>query len=186
MKRDWLAKTASEEMDSTAASQIISYGIDQALEVIKGDPSILSVGCGDGTEMELWRERLNTTVFGIDLNDASLEKCLHKGLNVEKMDMHDLSFDTGSFGLVFARDVFEHSLNHVQVLSEFSRVSSKYVVIVLPDETWQSSTWHFIIPTLKQMISLGEKSGLKLVALREYNLIVGRAVIEQVMYVFEK
>lgn len=187
MKKDWLKTVSSEEMDSESASEIIEYSIGEALGVIKGNQSILCVGCSDGTEMEIWEKLTNSrAITGIDLNENSLSKCRSKGLRVHQMDMHDMEFNNNMFGVVFARDVFEHALNHVQVLSEMARVSRKYVVIVLPDDTWQSSIWHFMIPTLKQMISLGEKAGLKLAALREYNLIVGKASINQCLYVFEK
>lgn len=189
MKHDLLPLVASEEMDSGAAKEIIEAAVKQASLIVRHDgmgfAKVLCVGCGDGTELDLWAER-KTMPVGIDLNDASIEKTRKRGYQVEKMDMHNMTFEDLSFDVVFARDVFEHALSPMEALLEMARVSRQYVIVVVPDETWQSSAWHFIVPTMRQMLSLGEKAGLKLRAVREYNRIVGGTVINQSMYVFTK
>ena len=179
-KQDWLGLVGSEEMDSASAYQTISIAHHYITSLIEPS-SVLCVGCSDGTELELWGN-----AQGIDLNDKSLEKCRSKGFLVHKMDMHDMSFDDNKFELVFARDVFEHSISHIKAIEEYARVSSKYVAIVLPDESWQWSEWHFIIPNTIQMISLGEKVGLKLRAMRQYNVNMGSMNVQQTLYLFEK
>lgn len=182
MKNDkWLNLVGSEVMDSDGAERIISVAVGLIKEKIKEPESVLCVGCGGGTEMEMWNNPQ-----GIDLNKTSLERCRQKGLMVHEMDMHKMSFNDDAFELVFARDVFEHAISPIRAISEMSRVSSKYVAIVVPDESWQSSEWHFLIPTMKQMISLGEKVGLSLLMYREYSFIVGNSDVWQNLYLFKK
>jgi ubiquinone/menaquinone biosynthesis C-methylase UbiE len=178
---DWLKLVGSEEMDSNSQDRLIAYATSNVHDIIGREQRTLCVGCGDGTEMEYF-----SNPFGIDINEKSLEKCRERNLMVENMDMHHMTFDDGQFDLVFSKDNFEHAISPIEAISEFARVSSKYVVIVLPDETWQSSKWHFIIPTIKQMVTLGEKVGLVLKSFREYNVMVGEACVFQSLYVFQK
>lgn len=180
-RKDWFEFVASEVMDSCNQSLLIGYAIKYIKEVIGVPDKTLCVGVGDGTEMDYFNK-----CVGIDISDVSITKCKKDGFDVRKMDMHDMTFDDDTFDLVFSKDNFEHALSPINAISEFARVSSKYVVIVVPDESWQSSMWHFIIPTVKQMISLGEKAGLMLRALREYNIVIGQMAVGQSLYIFQK
>ena len=177
----WLDLVGSEEMESEKQESLIHHAIMDIKKVIGEPKNTLCVGCADGTEMKYFDKP-----FGIDLNEKSLAKCREKNLQVEKMDMHHMTFSDNTFELVYSKDNFEHAISHIEALSEYARVSSRYVAIVLPDDSWQSSGWHFIIPTLKQMVTLGEKCGLMFKALREYNLIVGRSAVYQSIYIFQK
>jgi len=180
-KTDFLKLAGSEEMDSFAASGIITAAIAETVRVIGDIDDVLCIGVGNGAELSFFKK-----VKGIDINEKSISICRDMGYDVEKMDMHNMSFQDNTFSMVFSRDVFEHAVSPIEAISEMARVTRKYVVIVLPDETWQSSKWHFIIPTVKQMIFLGEKAKLQLKALREYNMMVGNTVINQSLYIFEK
>jgi len=177
----WLELVASEEMDSQGAYHTILAAVQTVKEII-GDPeSTLCIGCGAGVELGLFDH-----ATGIDLNEQSLVVCREAGYTAEKMDMHAMTFPDGKFELVFSRDVFEHAVSPIEAISEMARVSKKYVAVILPDESWQSSKWHFIIPTMKQMISLGEKVGLLLQSYREYDVIIGNTDVHQYVYIFRK
>ena len=183
MSKDWLSFMGAEEMDSVNQYQLISLAVRLAKELTDNAFTVLSVGCADGTEMELF----GGDVKGIDLNDVSLQKCTNKGLDVQKMDMHKMTFPDNSFDLVFSKDNFEHALTPIHAIEEFARVTSKYVCIVLPDESWQSDGRHLIIPTMRQMIALGEKAGLALKSYREYNIIVNNiCTVTSCFYLFQK
>jgi len=180
MQSKWIEKAATEEMDSQGALPLIEVSASVTLS-ITGQVKTLCVGCGDGTEMGFFKD-----VEGIDLNEASLDKCLDKGCKVAKMDMHDMSYPDNSFDLVFARDSFEHSESPIQVLSEMARVTKKYISITLPDQSWDISDWHYLIPTLRQMIAMGDKVGLNLRSYKEFNRILGAQFVTQHLYIFEK
>ena len=181
MKKDWLALVGSEVMDSSNQDSLIRHAVKFTKDVIGVPEKTLCVGVGDGTEMDYF-----TNVKGIDISDESIRKCVEDGYDVVKMDMHDMTFPDGSFDLVFSKDNFEHAISPIEAMSEFARVSNKYVVIVVPDESWQSSGWHFIIPTFKQMVTLAEKCGMALRALREYNVMIGQMCVFQTLYIFQK
>jgi len=179
--KKWIDNTASEVMDSQGAFSLIGVAAGETLAVTGDDIKTLCIGCGDGTELGFFKD-----VVGIDLNNTSLEKCKAKGYHVEKMDMHELTFNDNSFDLVFARDSFEHAVAPIQVLSEMARVSKRYVSITLPDQSWDGSHYHYLIPTLRQMLAMADKVGLNLRSYREFNRGVGQMVIFQHLYIFEK
>jgi ubiquinone/menaquinone biosynthesis C-methylase UbiE len=168
-------------MDSAGQESLIRSAYSTVKNIIGEQKKTLCVGVGDGTELKYFRG-----AYGIDINDKSIEKCREENFNVSKMDMHKMTFQDGVFDLVFSKDNFEHSVSHIEVISEFARVSRRYVAIVLPDESWQCSGWHFIIPNMKQMISLGEKVGLSLRAFREYDVLSGTRIVGQFIYIYEK
>ncbi|HEB13632.1 MAG TPA: methyltransferase domain-containing protein, partial [candidate division CPR3 bacterium] len=102
------------------------------------------------------------------------------------MDMHDLKFEDERFDLVFARDVFEHAVAPFVVFSEMARVSKKYVLIILPDDTWGKSPLHISIPTLKQMVVLGMKQDMGLCLYDEAYHIAVDIPFKEYYYVFRK
>ena len=179
--KSWLKLVGSEVMNSKEAIFLIRIHVGLINEKIGEPKSVLVIGCADGTEMSLWDNS-----EGIDLNQTSLNICESKGLKARMMDMHKMDFNDNSFELVSSRDVFEHAISPIEAISEMSRVSSKYVAITIPDSSWQWSDWHFIIPTMEQMLSLGEKVGLKLLSYREYGAIQGSEYVKQYLYLFEK
>lgn len=162
-KKKWkryLEIPASEQMDSSSQAALI----DNAIVHIPHDAhEIICVGCGDGYELFRiknlpWVKR----VVGTNLNPKQTEYVKRRRLECYCADMHDLPFEDNSFDLCFLRDVFEHALSPYIAMSELARVSRKYVLIVLPDESWQFSKWHYIIPTKVQIVSLALKCGLLL------------------------
>ncbi len=146
----FIEEIGAEEMDSAGAAELIDFAIGLIPSDVK---SVLCVGFGSGYELEKIEER-GCKVKGVDYNQKNIERT--KDLfDVKQMDMHDLKFKDKSSDLVFARDVFEHATSHITAFSEMARVSKKYILITLPDNVWALSLNHTLIPTLKQMITLG-------------------------------
>ena len=108
---DWILNTTSEVMDSAGHIGNINKAIEVSLTNVN-IKSVLSVGSGDGTEMELFKS-VGLEVKGIDGNAVSVDKCKSKGLDVIQGDMHQMPFKKGEFDMVFSRDVFEHAFSHV-------------------------------------------------------------------------
>lgn len=156
----YLQVAASEKMDSTGAADLINNAI---LHLPPDAGKVLCIGCGDGYELSRIRG-----AAGTNLNPEQVEQVRSKGFECYHADMHELPFEDKSFDTVFCRDAFEHALSPYIAISEFARVARKYVLIVVPDESWQFSKWHYICPTPIQMISLGIKLGLKPAAAWRY------------------
>jgi len=155
--KHYLNWQSQEEMDSTSQASIVENSLNHLPEDAK---TILCVGIGDGYEMLKIRET-KRAVSGITLNKQAVK---YDGLDVYKMDMHHMAFESASFDLVYAKDVFEHAFSHWLALKEMVRVSKKYIMIILPDtEKWSGGKYHTIVPNEIQMIELAKKFGLKLV-----------------------
>jgi SAM-dependent methyltransferase len=94
------------------------------LEIIPKLPaaaSVLDVGCGQGPALRIFREK-QIDAIGITLNEEDVKACQAIGLNVLCMDQNALEFPDGSFDLVWARHVLEHSIAPYFTLNEFNRV----------------------------------------------------------------
>lgn len=76
------------------------------------DLEILDIGCGLGQTLGYLKKRGFNNLFGIDINDESIEICKKNGLAVEKID------DTRDFALntpkKFDRIIMSHVLEHIR------------------------------------------------------------------------
>lgn len=172
---DYIKSIGEEEMDSAGLEPMFA-SIPQYLPDVD---TTLAVGCGTGTELNY----LPGEVRGIDINP------IHKSEQIDTGDMHDLPYKDNEFELVYIRDAFEHSVAPIVAISELARVSSKYVCIILPDEVWTESHWHLIIPTMRQLMNLAEKVGLRLLRVRDIRMIINKGgffLLHNRIYVFEK
>lgn len=77
----WAAETAIEREQKKAAQA-------RFLKYLKNSPRIADLGCGDGTFLELLKERHpEKFAIGIDSNTELVSACKARGLNVKKMDV---------------------------------------------------------------------------------------------------
>ena len=119
------------------------------------------VGAGDGTEMELIKEK-DIKATGIQINPEQTQECQEKGLYCEIMDMHELTFADKEFDLVFCKDCFKQAMSHIIVWNEFVRVAKKYILISEPDDQWAWKAHNYLILTYEQFEMLAKKSGWKI------------------------
>jgi len=75
---------------------------------------------------------------GIDysLDAIKLGKQVHPYLNIKRGDIYNLVYEDNSFDLVICTEVLEHLENPAKALKEIERVSSKYVLLTVPNEPW--------------------------------------------------
>lgn len=118
----WSHKPQKEEFRHTVAHELVKEG------------PILDVGCGDGFLMCSLTEKY-TEVQGVDLSPVAISLCREKGLNASICDFTNgrLPFPDSAFGTVIALDVLEHTLTPETLLAEMKRVSSKYIIISVPN-----------------------------------------------------
>lgn len=81
---------------------------------------VLDVGCGQGFCQPFFEE-IGLTYQGVTLGE-DYQKARAAGRNVREADMSFLPWPGGSFGLIFARHVLEHSPFPVITLMEWRRV----------------------------------------------------------------
>lgn len=173
-QKEWIEKIGKEEMDSRGLEPLFAT---VASYLPKDIETTLSVGCGNGRELPFY-----PGAKGLDYNPINGSNPL-----VTTGDMHDIPFQDGEFDLVISRDSFEHATSPITALSEMSRVSRKYVCIVLPDLAWTESDWHLIIPDMRQLMNLAEKCGLAMRYRRDIRFVMHASyVLENHLYLFQK
>lgn len=98
---------------------------------------ILDVGCGDGTDAEIFLEEYKLDTYGVDVYaHGNISK--QTKLKFQMASILDLPFQSGEFDYVFAHDVLHHvdeknqSQNiHLKALLELKRVVKKKGIIIL-------------------------------------------------------
>lgn len=86
--------------------------------------NILDIGCDEGLLRDMLPE--GSCYTGIDISGKPDIQ-----LNLEKLE--SLPFDAGTFDLVLCTDVLEHLDNLHLIFSELVRVSSRYILVSLPN-----------------------------------------------------
>lgn len=117
------AGTVSEEVQRRIAGTLNAIPSDCA--------SVLDVGCGDGRVTDLVAAR-NTRTVGCDLSPEALR---HVRASCTVARIEQLPFRDAGFDLVLCSEVLEHlpSTTYTQALQEIARVSSKYILVTVPN-----------------------------------------------------
>ncbi len=98
---------------------------------------ILDVGCGEGaTIVKLKQAKIGKTLEGIDNSEDALQigRKIYLGINIKSGDIYNLPYKDGSFDLLICTEVLEHLKYPRKALAELRRVSSKYVLLSVPNE----------------------------------------------------
>ncbi len=109
---------------------------NQANQIIAGavEPgSVLDLGCGDGTLLALLAKR-GITGVGLDLSGKAVAIARQRSLDCRAHDLTEpLPFSDKSFDSVLIIDVLEHLYRPDQLLTEASRVASRYLYVSTPN-----------------------------------------------------
>lgn len=87
-------------------------------------PRLLDVGCWDGTATVRYGTALGAEMHGIEIFPRPAREAEARGVGVAALDLEHARFpwDTGSFDVIVANQVFEHLKNIWLPLSEIHRV----------------------------------------------------------------
>lgn len=83
---------------------------------------VLDVGCNSGEFMVLLKEKKGCDVYGVEISEHLVAKCIEKGLNVSKSDAEELPFEDGAFDVVTCMEVLVHLHDPAKALKEMRRV----------------------------------------------------------------
>lgn len=100
-------------------------GIKVLQRLSRGAKSILDLGCGEGTRLNLLlTKKQNGT--GVDISQTALDmgKKSYPKIKFIKADLEKIPLKDGSFDLIYSAYVFEHLTNPAKVLSEAIRLTS--------------------------------------------------------------
>ncbi len=121
-------------------SQYLVNGFFQTIETIVAQlsfESVLDVGCGEGMLLKNLAPYVNEkTCHGIDLDPAEVADAAQNlpFCQVKVGSTYDIPFPDASFDLVICTEVLEHLETPEKALSEFARVSRKFVLLSVPRE----------------------------------------------------
>jgi len=99
---------------------------------------LLDVGCGDGSDAEIFINEFGLDVHGVDVyEDKNIRNIIN--LKFKKGGIYDIPFENNSFDYVFLHDVLHHIderhqnyNNHIKGLKELRRVCKEdgYIIIL--------------------------------------------------------
>lgn len=119
-----------ENYDSSGS--IKTYKVPAVLRNIPKDVNnILDVGCGNGIITNILNETYD--IVGVDISAKALEQV--KGEIIE-CSSGNIPVQDNSFDLVLSSQLLEHLSDNLlnETLSEFKRISKKYILITVPNE----------------------------------------------------
>ena len=108
------------------------------LEIKRLKPeSILDVGAGEGFVLEkLRQQKIGKKLEGIEYMDEAitLGKKVNPKVTIKKGDIYKLPYKANSFEVIICTEVLEHLEEPNKALIELKRVTSKYIILSVPNE----------------------------------------------------
>lgn len=157
----------SPKFESSESMQFAHFCFTQYAkkEHLRKDAKILEIGCGWGQMLQKLASEGYSDLTGASASPEDVERAKQEGINVIQADMHELPFDLGTFDVIIASHVFEHTPAPFIALAEWSEMLKVggHLLILTPDqeEKWAAEPHHFIVPTPRQMKYLALKAGFE-------------------------
>lgn len=109
-------KTTRDAHDQRIKDSLLFFGIDN----FSFSCSILVVGCRDGRQMNILKQKGFKNIYGIDIVSSMVEKCNARGFDVIQCDVHALSIGIKirKFDLIIATHVLEHCYSPLLAVQE--------------------------------------------------------------------
>lgn len=92
--------------------------------------SVLDLGCGDGTLLQLLQQELEVKGYGVEIRDEGVLACTQKGLNVLQQNLEGglALFEDQSFDTVILSQTLQTIHETARILREMLRVGKECVV----------------------------------------------------------
>ncbi len=93
---------------------------------------VLDLGCGDGSLLELLRDKKKILARGVDINPANILSCIQKGISVFQSDLDEGLSDYGdeAFDFVILSLTLQVVYEPKMLLKEMLRVGKKAIVSI--------------------------------------------------------
>ena len=99
-------------------------------KLVPAGSHVLDLGCGNGALLSLLREQRGCSGYGVELDDAQVQQCIKRGVNVIQRNLEEgLSiFADQAFDVVLQLDTLQNLRNTEQMLRETVRVARLGIV----------------------------------------------------------
>lgn len=99
-------------------------------KMIPENSSILDLGCGDGSLLELLKNEKHVKGQGIEIDEKMIYRCVEKGQQVIHGNLDDglIGYSQNSFDFVIINQSLQEVKNIVQILDDSLRVG-RYVIV---------------------------------------------------------
>lgn len=137
---DWclLEYASTNRITKTLISRFYNVIQMKILQPIKADISkILEIGCGAGESSLRIQKMVDGVIYDATEFDIRYIEAIRKRgipINVSQEDVYNIKRESSSYDCVIMLEVLEHLENINLALSELFRVSSRYVIISVPNE----------------------------------------------------
>jgi methionine biosynthesis protein MetW len=123
----------NREYDYSNNKTQIRAEYEHILNFVSNNAKVIDLGCGNGSLLELLKEKKNAETYGIELSQSGVDICRAKELNVlhgridVKLDFEDKFFDYAISNVTIQMVMYPEVL-----ISEMKRIS-KYLIISFPN-----------------------------------------------------
>ncbi len=100
------------------------------IEMIDPNSSVLDLGCGDGTLLDLLRKQKGCRVTGIEIDEKAIYKCVERGVTVSHGDVDSglEDYSNKRFDYVILNESLQEIMNPDKVIAEALRVGKRVIV----------------------------------------------------------
>lgn len=116
---------------------------------------VLDLGCGDGAFLARLIRTRQVTGYGVEIDDANVQRCVQHGVNVIQQDLEAglALFDDHAFDVVILSQTLQAMHNTERILKEIARVG-KEGIVSFPNFGYWYHVWSIALgrmPVSKQM-----------------------------------
>lgn len=153
-----------EQPPDDGHTQMALEAFNNWIPQVVGIKNVLDIGCGKTAFMEPYFTEQGIHYTGITFGREAVE-AKKTGRNVVNMDMNFLDFPDGSFDLIWARHVAEHSPMPLLTLMEWHRVCTMFLCLIVPnpDHYGRTGRNHYSVLYVDQWKFLMERAGFHVI-----------------------
>ncbi|MDR3232141.1 MAG: homoserine O-acetyltransferase [Planctomycetaceae bacterium] len=128
--RNRIPETEAPPPDSHILADDARFDVTQIIDLIPDNTSVLDLGCGSGGLLSRLKQRGNTQLVGLEINEVKIRKCLEKGINAVQADINAglKEFEDDQFDFVVLSKTLQTIRDVEFVLSEMVRVGTRCIV----------------------------------------------------------
>ena len=126
---------------------------------VNKDTSILDLGCGDGSILEILSLEKNVKGLGVEIDPKNIQSCIDKGINVieQNIDEGITNFKSKSYDYVLLSETIQVLENPEQALLEITRIGKRSIVTFPNFAHWKSRLGLFFLGRMPKTNTLPQE-----------------------------